>query len=295
MAFRARVRGRVCSQAGTRARSGAGFDAAWDSVRLQSVRAGRAHCELTMARNFAAGVRGAPKVRVLPLPRRSYDAFSHVHARAAGQALQPVLARLCALHLLTVLEADPADLLASGYLAPHQVTRMRRHSAPRSARGLTACLPPCAQLPWLRRATLAQVRALRPDAVPLADGFGLSDRLLNSALGRYDGRCYEALYAWAQREPMNAKQVRGAAAAGGADGATLMLCDLPPLPLRCCHCRCCPPSRSICVRCCSSECGRPPSCDAATRQLSRVRCSRLGVRQESLVLVRDCCNRAVRP
>jgi hypothetical protein len=37
------------------------------------------------------------------------------------------------------------------------------------------------------------LRALRPDAVALVDSFGLSDYLLNSALGKYDGDVYNDL------------------------------------------------------------------------------------------------------
>merc|ERR1719198_1437992 len=35
---------------------------------------------------------------------------------------------------------------------------------------------------------------LRDDVIGLTDAFDLSDRVLNSALGRFDGRVYEALY-----------------------------------------------------------------------------------------------------
>ena len=50
---------------------------------------------------------------------------------------------------------------------------------------------------------------LRPNAVALVDSWGLSDWELNSALGRRDGRVYEALFAQAQREPLNRLQPRG--------------------------------------------------------------------------------------
>ncbi len=57
----------------------------------------------------------------------------------------------------------------------------------------------------------AQVRRLlsvvRRSAVGLVDAWALSDVNLNSALGRYDGKVYEALYAMAQRDPLNSKVV----------------------------------------------------------------------------------------
>jgi len=50
---------------------------------------------------------------------------------------------------------------------------------------------------------------LRPDAVSLVDAWGHSDHCLNSALGRRDGRVYEALWESAQPKanPMNKEEV----------------------------------------------------------------------------------------
>eukprot|EP00755_Sulcionema_specki_P023178 Sspe_Gene.78272::Locus_48968_Transcript_2_2_Confidence_0.667_Length_2564::g.78272::m.78272/K00232/E1.3.3.6, ACOX1, ACOX3; acyl-CoA oxidase len=45
--------------------------------------------------------------------------------------------------------------------------------------------------------------ALRPDAVAIVDAFDIPDRVLNSALGRYDGNVYEALYEHARDAPLN--------------------------------------------------------------------------------------------
>ena len=59
---------------------------------------------------------------------------------------------------------------------------------------------------WARRQYYAQLAALRPDAVGLADSFGLSDYLLNSALGREDGDVYRALLAAAQESPLNSTE-----------------------------------------------------------------------------------------
>ena len=42
-------------------------------------------------------------------------------------------------------------------------------------------------------AVSALCRSLRPEAVALAEAFDVPDRILNSALGRSDGRVYEAL------------------------------------------------------------------------------------------------------
>ncbi|KAK4520950.1 uncharacterized protein ATC70_006834 [Mucor velutinosus] len=44
------------------------------------------------------------------------------------------------------------------------------------------------------------------NAVPLTDGFGFTDRELNSALGKQDGRAYEALWDAVQRNPVNGEE-----------------------------------------------------------------------------------------
>lgn len=48
--------------------------------------------------------------------------------------------------------------------------------------------------------------AIRPNAVGIVDGFDLSDDILRSTLGAYDGNVYERLYEEAQKSPMNQDQ-----------------------------------------------------------------------------------------
>lgn len=48
---------------------------------------------------------------------------------------------------------------------------------------------------------------LRPNAVGLVDSFDYCDEILNSALGAYDGRVYERLFAEASKSPLNAEPV----------------------------------------------------------------------------------------
>ena len=48
---------------------------------------------------------------------------------------------------------------------------------------------------------------IRPQAVPLVDAFEFTDHILDSCLGRYDGRVYEALYDWAKKSPLNQSEV----------------------------------------------------------------------------------------
>lgn len=48
---------------------------------------------------------------------------------------------------------------------------------------------------------------LRPNAVALVDAFDVSDKKLNSVLGRYDGNVYEHMFEWARRSPLNSTEV----------------------------------------------------------------------------------------
>ncbi len=45
--------------------------------------------------------------------------------------------------------------------------------------------------------------ALRPDVVALTDAFDFPDRLLNSTIGRQDGKVYESLFDEARRSALN--------------------------------------------------------------------------------------------
>nr|XP_018909347.1 PREDICTED: probable peroxisomal acyl-coenzyme A oxidase 1 [Bemisia tabaci] len=48
---------------------------------------------------------------------------------------------------------------------------------------------------------------IRPNAVGIVDGFDISDAVLRSALGAYDGNVYERLFAEANKSPLNAEPV----------------------------------------------------------------------------------------
>ncbi|CAG8609483.1 8040_t:CDS:10 [Funneliformis caledonium] len=50
---------------------------------------------------------------------------------------------------------------------------------------------------------------IRPNAIGLVDAWEFSDNMLSSALGRYDGNVYEALYNWAKKDPLNLAQEKG--------------------------------------------------------------------------------------
>jgi flavocytochrome c len=60
-----------------------------------------------------------------------------------------------------------------------------------------------AQIRLIKQAVIDIMEQLRPDAVALVDAFDFPDRVLNSAIGRYDGNVYEALWESAQLSILN--------------------------------------------------------------------------------------------
>ncbi|TFY58289.1 hypothetical protein EVG20_g8210, partial [Dentipellis fragilis] len=111
---------------------------------------------------------------------------------SVGEKGREVLKRVFHLYLLVTAEEALVDLLAFGLLRPEE--------------------------PWqggdpttsLRVAIGELCRALVPEVIALTDAFGFSDWELDSALGVYDGRVYNALWERAKGEPLNATEVPAA-------------------------------------------------------------------------------------
>ncbi|GMR32552.1 hypothetical protein PMAYCL1PPCAC_02747, partial [Pristionchus mayeri] len=59
------------------------------------------------------------------------------------------------------------------------------------------------QIQYLKKCLYEDLATLRPNAVSLVDSLEISDRELNSVLGRRDGNVYEALYQWAKQSELN--------------------------------------------------------------------------------------------
>ena len=107
------------------------------------------------------------------------DALSNVR----DASLLPVLTTLARLFALSHIERELGDFTEDGYLNVTQCALIRQ-----SVRDL---LP-----------------IVRVDAVAIVDSFDFSDHYLNSALGKWDGNVYEALYKWANTSnPMNDSDV----------------------------------------------------------------------------------------
>ncbi|TPX31171.1 acyl-CoA oxidase [Synchytrium microbalum] len=96
----------------------------------------------------------------------------------ANAEIVKVLTTLANLYALHCMEIELGEFLGSGYVSPKQGDMVRRN-----VRSLT--------------------KDVRPNAVALVDAWVLPDFLLNSSLGRQDGRVYEHMFEWAAEEPLN--------------------------------------------------------------------------------------------
>lgn len=93
-------------------------------------------------------------------------------------ALRTVMQQLFLLYACHVMSEEGAEFMSSGYITPRQY-----HLLQGKAQEMQA--------------------TIRPQAVALVDSFAIPDFLLNSALGRQDGRVYESLFDHAVRDPLN--------------------------------------------------------------------------------------------
>ncbi|KAF8374903.1 hypothetical protein PRIPAC_81332, partial [Pristionchus pacificus] len=59
------------------------------------------------------------------------------------------------------------------------------------------------QIKHIKQKLYEDLAKIRPNAVSLVDAFDISDRQLNSVLGKRDGNVYEALYQWAKASELN--------------------------------------------------------------------------------------------
>ncbi|KAI0772371.1 peroxisomal oxidase [Trametes elegans] len=126
------------------------------------------------------------------------DAFVAVQVREIVEALAgggtvggreaEQLRKVYVLHLLTTVESGLEDILSFGLL---------------SAAGAGQGDPSRG----LRLAIKELSESLLPEVIGLTDGFGFTDWELDSALGRYDGNAYEALWEKTKTEPLNKTEV----------------------------------------------------------------------------------------
>jgi acyl-CoA oxidase len=92
--------------------------------------------------------------------------------------IQDILKKLCDLFALYHIEQDAVQFIEDEYMSR-------------------------SQLEFVRSAVRQLLQEIRPQVVSLVDAFAFPDHYLNSALGKYDGRVYEALFDWVKEEPLN--------------------------------------------------------------------------------------------
>lgn len=143
----------------------------WNSMLVEIYNASVAHCQLILVQNFILGIRGE---MIQP---------EGVAAPVLSETAKAALTDLSDLFALHMIHKQPGEFLTSGYLDAKQISMMGQ-----------AIMD-------------VMEHKIRPNAVGFVDAFAFPDYYLNSALGRYDGKVYEAYTEMATREPINQSEV----------------------------------------------------------------------------------------
>ena len=101
------------------------------------------------------------------------------------ESIKNVLLPLCFLFALTNVEDHLGEFIVDGMLSPLQAE-------------------------MVSKAVKYLLTEIRPNAVPLVDAWAMSDHLLDSSLGRYDGNVYQDLFERAKQCSLNKKEVSDA-------------------------------------------------------------------------------------
>ncbi|KAF9324739.1 hypothetical protein BGZ91_002772, partial [Linnemannia elongata] len=143
----------------------------WNSMLVEIYNASVAHCQLILVQNFILGIRGD-----MPQPEG-------IAATPLSPAAKEALTDLSDLFALHQIHKQPGEFLTSGYIDAKHVSMMGK--------------------------AIMEVmdKKIRPNAVGFVDAFAFPDYYLNSALGRFDGKVYEAYTEMATREPINQTEV----------------------------------------------------------------------------------------
>lgn len=98
------------------------------------------------------------------------------------------------------LECDDKTRAAVTVLARHYaLVQLRERGA-----DWVALLTP-SDVANINRECMSLLAEIRPNAVAYVDAFGFKDEELHSAIGRYDGNVYEALFDYARKSPLNSE------------------------------------------------------------------------------------------
>ena len=93
-------------------------------------------------------------------------------------AIKHVLEQLFRLFALHTISQEGAEFFASGYVSARQYELIKQE-------------------------VMTLLAQIRPNAVALVDSFKFPDYLLNSSLGKFDGKVYEDMTERAGKEPLN--------------------------------------------------------------------------------------------
>ncbi|CAN0060088.1 unnamed protein product [Ascophyllum nodosum] len=150
--------------------------ASWNRALLEIYRASFAHAQLLVFKGFKAVVdtSGAAVYD----QHQFLDGRDRSLERVLDEATSRALDLLLSLLGLHWVQKDMGDFVEDGYLGGDQAT-------------------------WVREEVVEVLHLLRPMAISLVDAWDFSDFQLNSAIGRFDGRAYEALLETAERNPLN--------------------------------------------------------------------------------------------
>ncbi|KAJ3063183.1 hypothetical protein HDU98_000971 [Podochytrium sp. JEL0797] len=109
---------------------------------------------------------------------KNFVAAAYHDKRAIKAQVSAPLGTLCVLFGLATMEQELSEFVEDGFVSRVQTV-------------------------WMRSAVKKALAAVRPDAVALVDAWGIPDYVLNSALGRHDGKVYESMFEMALKEPLN--------------------------------------------------------------------------------------------
>ncbi|CAI2172948.1 9687_t:CDS:2 [Funneliformis geosporum] len=140
----------------------------WNSMLIEVNRISRAHCQYLMARDFITALQ----------KRHQQDEDERLRVLHDNPALIEVMTSVCNLFVLNTMEKELGEFLECGYLTSSQAKLIRFQ-------------------------VYDLLKEIRPNAVNLVDAFYVPEFMLQSALGRYDGKVYETMFDWASKEPLN--------------------------------------------------------------------------------------------
>ncbi|EXX76685.1 uncharacterized protein OCT59_024117 [Rhizophagus irregularis] len=140
----------------------------WNSMLIEVNRISRAHCQYLLVKNFITAIQEQPQ----PI---TDEKLRILHS---SPALKKVMESVCNLFVLHTMEKEIGEFFECRFITDSEAK-------------------------LLRTQVYDLLQEIRPNAVSLVDAFNIPEFVLQSALGRYDGKVYETMIDWASKEPLN--------------------------------------------------------------------------------------------